>query len=85
MHYKIFWRRVGIDPEFQFKKKKLDGRGNIGMFVVVVDPIKYYYITYEVKVQVSFLGIYTFKVFTSSRFSSRTVFLSLKVLLVNDV
>ena len=51
VYYQIFWRRVGIDPELQFKKKKLTERGNIGMHVVPVDPVKYYYTTYEVKIQ----------------------------------
>uniref|UniRef100_A0A2P2HWX5 Contactin-like n=1 Tax=Hirondellea gigas TaxID=1518452 RepID=A0A2P2HWX5_9CRUS len=51
VHYTVFWRRVGIDLELQFKKRVLTERGNIGMFVIITDPVKYFYTTYEVKVQ----------------------------------
>ncbi|KAK7072713.1 Contactin-3, partial [Halocaridina rubra] len=49
--YNIFWRRSILDPETEFQNMSLRGRGNIGMYVVDVDPIKYYYTEYEVKIQ----------------------------------
>ncbi|KAA0195696.1 hypothetical protein HAZT_HAZT002034 [Hyalella azteca] len=51
IRYRVFWRRVGRDPELQFKKQDLPERHNRGMFVVSVDPVKYFYTEYEVKIQ----------------------------------
>lgn len=52
IYYKLFWRRTVIDPETEFQKLVLGDRGNIGMHVVDVNPIKYFYTQYEVKIQV---------------------------------
>ena len=41
-----------IDPETEFQTVVLRERGNVGMHVVDVDPIKYFYTEYEVKIQV---------------------------------
>ncbi|KAK8720533.1 hypothetical protein OTU49_013266, partial [Cherax quadricarinatus] len=52
VYYKLFWRRTVIDPETDFQTIVLRNRGNIGMHVVDVNPIKYFYTQYEVKIQV---------------------------------
>jgi len=51
IHYRIYYRRVGVDPERDFQQKSLKSLGNIGMYVIRVDR-KYFFTTYEVKVQV---------------------------------
>lgn len=51
VRYTVFWRRIGRDPELQFKKEVLPERAGRGMFVVTVDPVKYFYTEYEVKIQ----------------------------------
>ncbi|XP_057342220.1 contactin [Microplitis mediator] len=49
VHYKVFWRRKGKEHEFQ--SLLLKDRGNIGKYVASISP-DYYYMQYEVKVQV---------------------------------
>ena len=51
IYYRIYYRRVGVDPERDFQQKSLKSLGNIGMYVIRVDR-KYFFTTYEVKVQV---------------------------------
>ncbi|XP_045114342.1 contactin-like [Portunus trituberculatus] len=51
IYYKLFWRRSVLDPETEFQKVVLRERGNVGMHVVDVNPIKYFYTEYEVKIQ----------------------------------
>lgn len=51
VYYKLFWRRSVLEPETEFQKIILKDRGNIGMYVVDVDPVKYFYTQYEVKIQ----------------------------------
>ena len=53
VYYKLFWRRSVLDPETEFQKIILRERGNVGMHVVDINPIKYFYTEYEVKIQVS--------------------------------
>lgn len=54
IYYKLFWRRSVLDPETEFQTVVLRERGNTGMHVVDVNPIKYFYTQYEVKIQVRF-------------------------------
>ncbi|XP_076057553.1 contactin isoform X2 [Oratosquilla oratoria] len=51
VYYKVFWRRLDQHPKEQFQNEVLHSRGNIGLHVVTVDPEKYFYTKYEVKVQ----------------------------------
>jgi len=50
IYYKIFWRRLDHDTDFQYET--LQNSGNIGMAVVHIKP-EFFYTKYEVKVQVS--------------------------------
>ncbi|KAF2368731.1 Fibronectin type III [Trinorchestia longiramus] len=51
VRYRVFWRRVGLDPERQFKKHDIPATNTRNFVVVLVDPVKYFYTEYEVKVQ----------------------------------
>lgn len=51
IYYKVFWRRLDHDSEFQYET--LQDSGNIGIAVVHIKT-EFYYTKYEVKVQVSF-------------------------------
>ncbi|XP_027207013.1 contactin [Penaeus vannamei] len=51
IYYKLFWRRSVLDPETEFQTVVLRERGNTGMHVVDVNPIKYFYTQYQVKIQ----------------------------------
>lgn len=51
VYYKLFWRRSVLDPETEFQSVILKERGNIGLHVVDVDPVKYFYTQYQVKIQ----------------------------------
>ncbi|KAG0716945.1 Contactin [Chionoecetes opilio] len=51
VYYKLFWRRSVLDPETEFQKVILRERGNVGMHVVDINPTKYFYTEYEVKIQ----------------------------------
>lgn len=50
IYYKVYWRRVGMDPESEFQSLALKEHGNVGMAVVPIQS-KYYYTQYEVQVQ----------------------------------
>ncbi|XP_042239978.1 contactin-like isoform X2 [Homarus americanus] len=52
VYYKLFWKRTVIDPETDYRSIVLRNRGNVGMHVVDVNPIKYFYTQYNVKIQV---------------------------------
>ena len=52
MYYRVYYRRIGVDPDRDFQQKTLRNLGNVGLYVVRINR-KYYYTTYEVKVQVS--------------------------------
>ena len=47
----MYYRRIGVDPDRDFQQKTLRNLGNVGLYVVRINR-KYYYTTYEVKVQV---------------------------------
>jgi len=51
VYYRVFYRRTGVDEERDFQQKTLKHLGNIGLFVVRIHR-KYYFTTYEVRVQV---------------------------------
>ena len=51
MYYRVYYRRIGVDPDRDFQQKTLKNLGNIGLYVVRINR-KYYFTTYEVKVQV---------------------------------
>ena len=51
IYYRVYYRRVGIDPERDFQQKTLKSLGNVGLYVVRIQR-KYFYTEYEVKVQV---------------------------------
>ena len=51
VYYRVYYRRIGVDPDRDFQQKTLKNLGNIGLYVVRINR-KYYYTTYEVKVQV---------------------------------
>lgn len=53
IYYKVFWKRTVLDPETEFQTEILRSRGNVGMHVVDVNPVKYFYTQYHVKIQVS--------------------------------
>ena len=56
VYYRVYYRRIGVDPDRDFQQKTLRNLGNVGLYVVRINR-KYYYTTYEVKVQVSQMGI----------------------------
>ncbi|XP_040571897.1 contactin [Lepeophtheirus salmonis] len=49
--YRIYYRRTGIDPEWDFQQKTLTDLGNINIYVINIQR-KYFFTTYEVKIQV---------------------------------
>ena len=51
VYYRVYYRRIGVDPDRDFQQKTLKNLGNIGLYVVRINR-KYYFTTYEVKVQV---------------------------------
>ena len=51
IYYRVYYRRIGIDPERDFQQKTLKSLGNLGLYVVRIQR-KYFYTQYEVKVQV---------------------------------
>ncbi|KAK4306056.1 hypothetical protein Pmani_022099 [Petrolisthes manimaculis] len=51
IYYKVFWKRTVIDPETEFQTEILRNRGNVGMHVVDVNPVKYFYTQYHVMIQ----------------------------------
>lgn len=55
IYYKVFWRRMDHDTDYQYES--LQDSGNIGMAVIHIKP-EFYYTKYQVKVQVRFLNTY---------------------------
>lgn len=51
VYYKLFWKRTILDPETEYQSVDLKERGNIGMHVLDVNPIKYFYTQYNVSIQ----------------------------------
>jgi hypothetical protein len=54
IHYKIYWRRLEIDPERDYQHKVLSDLGNAGLYVIMI-PKQYYYTKYGVILQVRFV------------------------------
>ncbi|CAG0918203.1 unnamed protein product, partial [Notodromas monacha] len=50
IYYKIYWRRLEIDQEYEYQSKELTDLGNIGMHVILI-PKQYYYSKYGVVLQ----------------------------------
>jgi hypothetical protein len=50
IHYKIYWRRLEIDPERDYQHKVLSDLGNAGLYVIMI-PKQYYYTKYGVILQ----------------------------------
>jgi len=50
VYYKVYWKRLEIEPEVDYNEKTLEEYGNIGQYVVTVQR-KYFYSQYNVKVQ----------------------------------
>jgi hypothetical protein len=48
---RVYYRRVGVDLERDFQQRTLEKLGNIGLYVIRINR-KYFWTTYEVKVQV---------------------------------
>lgn len=51
IYYRVYYRRTGVDEERDFQQKTLKSLSNTGIYVVRIQH-KYFYTTYEVKVQV---------------------------------
>lgn len=51
LYYRVYYRRVGVEEERDFQQKTLKSLGNIGLYVIRIQR-KYFFTTYEVKVQV---------------------------------